>query len=78
MTSELRFDNPVTLEHLETALPDYGLDVGAQTDPFRQLPLVQFHCAMRDSTRRSIRVRWHMACSNGPVLLVVRKPQERR
>jgi len=35
MTSELHFDSTVTLEHLETALPDYALDVGAQTYPFR-------------------------------------------
>jgi transglutaminase-like putative cysteine protease len=34
-TSELRFVSSVTLEHLETALPDYALDVGAQTYPFR-------------------------------------------
>jgi hypothetical protein len=35
MTSELCFNSTVTLEHLETALPDYALDVGAQTYPFR-------------------------------------------
>jgi transglutaminase-like putative cysteine protease len=35
MTSELCFDSTVTLEHVETALPDYALDVGAQTYPFR-------------------------------------------
>lgn len=34
-TLELRFDSTVTLEHLETALPDYKLEVGAQTYPFR-------------------------------------------
>jgi transglutaminase-like putative cysteine protease len=34
-TSELRFDSTVTLEHLETPLPDYALEVGAQTHPFR-------------------------------------------
>jgi transglutaminase-like putative cysteine protease len=34
-TSELSFDSTVTLEHVETALPDYALDVGAQTYPFR-------------------------------------------
>ena len=28
--SELRFDSTVTLEHFETALPDYTLEVGAQ------------------------------------------------
>jgi transglutaminase-like putative cysteine protease len=33
-TSELCFDSTVTLEHAETALPDYALDVGAQTYPF--------------------------------------------
>jgi len=33
-TLELRFDSTVTLEHLETALPDYALEVGAQTYPF--------------------------------------------
>ena len=33
-TLELRFDSTVTLEHLETALPDYKLEVGAQTYPF--------------------------------------------
>jgi hypothetical protein len=34
-TSELSFHSTVTLEHLETALPDYALDAGAQTYPFR-------------------------------------------
>jgi transglutaminase-like putative cysteine protease len=32
--SELRFDSTVTLEHIEAALPDYALDVGAHTFPF--------------------------------------------
>jgi transglutaminase-like putative cysteine protease len=32
--SELRFDSTVTLEHTETALPGYALDVGAHTYPF--------------------------------------------
>ena len=31
--SELRFESTVTLEHIETALPDYALDVGARTYP---------------------------------------------
>jgi transglutaminase-like putative cysteine protease len=34
MTSELCFDSTITLEHLETVLPDYVLDVGAQAYPF--------------------------------------------
>ncbi|MGH6928438.1 MAG: transglutaminase N-terminal domain-containing protein, partial [Dongiaceae bacterium] len=34
-TAELRFDSTVTLEHIETALPDYALEAGAQTHPFR-------------------------------------------
>jgi transglutaminase-like putative cysteine protease len=34
-TSELRFDSTVTLEHLEIPLPNYALEVGAQTHPFR-------------------------------------------
>ncbi len=33
--SELRFDSTVTLEHIETPLPEYALEVGAQTYPFR-------------------------------------------
>src|ERR1700731_3327100 len=33
-TRELRFQSVVTLEHLETALPDYTLETGAQTYPF--------------------------------------------
>ena len=33
--SELRFDSTVTLEHIETALPDYALEIGARTYPFR-------------------------------------------
>lgn len=33
-TSELRFDSTVTLEHRETAAPDYALEVGAQAYPF--------------------------------------------
>jgi transglutaminase-like putative cysteine protease len=33
-TSELRFESNVTLEHLETALPHYALEIGAQTYPF--------------------------------------------
>ena len=33
-TLELRFDSTVTLEHLETALPDYALEIEAQTYPF--------------------------------------------
>ena len=34
-TSELRFDSTVTLEHFETALPDYPLEEYAKTYPFR-------------------------------------------
>jgi transglutaminase-like putative cysteine protease len=34
MTSELSFDSTITLEHVETALPDYALEIGAQTYPF--------------------------------------------
>ncbi len=33
-TSELRFDSSVTLEHVETTLPDYPLEEYAQTYPF--------------------------------------------
>lgn len=33
--SELRFESTVTLEHIETALPDYALDLGARTFPFQ-------------------------------------------
>jgi transglutaminase-like putative cysteine protease len=33
-TSELRFDSIVTLEHVETALPDYPLEEYAKTYPF--------------------------------------------
>jgi transglutaminase-like putative cysteine protease len=33
-TWELRFDSTVMLEHLETALPDYALEIEAQTYPF--------------------------------------------
>jgi len=33
--SELRFDSTVTLEHQETVLPDYTLEEGAHTYPFR-------------------------------------------
>jgi transglutaminase-like putative cysteine protease len=33
-TLELRFDSTVTLEHLETALPQYALEIEAQTYPF--------------------------------------------
>jgi transglutaminase-like putative cysteine protease len=33
--SELRFDSTVTLEHIETAVPDYALEIGAHTYPFR-------------------------------------------
>jgi transglutaminase-like putative cysteine protease len=33
-TSELRFDSTVTLEHCETALPDYPLEEYAETYPF--------------------------------------------
>lgn len=34
-TTELRFDSTVTLEHLQTSLPDYVLDVDAASYPFR-------------------------------------------
>ena len=34
-TAELRFDSTVTLEHFETALPDYPLEEYAKTYPFR-------------------------------------------
>jgi transglutaminase-like putative cysteine protease len=34
-TSELRFDSTVTLEHVETALPDYPLEEYAKAYPFR-------------------------------------------
>jgi len=33
--SELRFDSTITLEHLETPLPEYALESGAHTFPFR-------------------------------------------
>jgi len=33
--SELRFDSTVTLEHIETALPDYALEIDAQSYPFQ-------------------------------------------
>jgi len=33
--SELRFDSTVTLEHIESTLPDYALEIGARTYPFR-------------------------------------------
>jgi transglutaminase-like putative cysteine protease len=33
--SELRFESTVTLEHIETALPDYALDLGARSYPFQ-------------------------------------------
>ena len=33
--SELRFDSTITLEHIETPLPDYALAIGAYTYPFR-------------------------------------------
>jgi transglutaminase-like putative cysteine protease len=33
--SELRFDSMVTLEQKEAALPDYALEIGAYTYPFR-------------------------------------------
>ena len=36
-TLELRFDSTVTLEHLETPLPHYALEVDAQTYPFALL-----------------------------------------
>jgi transglutaminase-like putative cysteine protease len=32
--SELRFDSAVTLEHIETTVPDYALEVEARTYPF--------------------------------------------
>jgi transglutaminase-like putative cysteine protease len=31
---ELRFDSAVTLEHIETTLPDYALEIGAHAYPF--------------------------------------------
>jgi transglutaminase-like putative cysteine protease len=34
-TSELRFDSTVTLEHVETTLPDYPLEEYSKTYPFR-------------------------------------------
>ncbi len=34
-TTELSFDSTVTLEHFETVLPDYALELGAQSYPFR-------------------------------------------
>ena len=34
VASELRFDSTVTLEHIETTLPDYELEIGAHTYPF--------------------------------------------
>src|SRR5271157_4870491 len=34
-TSELRFDSTVTLEHVETTLPDYALEDYSRTYPFR-------------------------------------------
>jgi transglutaminase-like putative cysteine protease len=33
--SELRFDSIVTLEHIETPLPDYAVEIDAQTYPFQ-------------------------------------------
>jgi transglutaminase-like putative cysteine protease len=34
-SAELRFESTVTLEHIETPLPDYALEAGAYTYPFR-------------------------------------------
>jgi transglutaminase-like putative cysteine protease len=34
LASELRFDSTVTLELIETTLPDYELEIGAHTYPF--------------------------------------------
>ncbi len=34
-TTELRFDSTITLEHVETSVPDYPLEDYAQTYPFR-------------------------------------------
>jgi transglutaminase-like putative cysteine protease len=34
-SSELRFDSTVTLEHIETTRPEYALEIGAHTYPFR-------------------------------------------
>jgi transglutaminase-like putative cysteine protease len=36
--TELRFESTVTLEHIETALPDYALEPGARTYPFQYAP----------------------------------------
>jgi transglutaminase-like putative cysteine protease len=33
--SELHFDSTITLEHRETPLPEYALEIGAHTYPFR-------------------------------------------
>jgi transglutaminase-like putative cysteine protease len=38
MSTELHFDSTVTLEHIETALPDYPLELYARTYPFRYAP----------------------------------------
>lgn len=35
LTSELRFESSVTLEHVETTVPDYPLEEHARTYPFR-------------------------------------------
>jgi transglutaminase-like putative cysteine protease len=35
MASELRFESTVTLEHFENSVPDYRLEEGARTYPFR-------------------------------------------
>src|ERR1700689_3227518 len=37
-TTELRFDSAVTLEHVETALPDYALEPEAASYPFAYAP----------------------------------------
>jgi len=48
-TTELRFDSTVTLEHIETELPDYALEPKAATYPFAypgdDLPDLRLRCS---------------------------------
>jgi transglutaminase-like putative cysteine protease len=59
-TSELRFDSTVTLEHVETALPDYPLEDYAKTYPFRysddELP--DLGCALAHRYPSDVVKRW--------------------
>ncbi|MEJ0069712.1 MAG: transglutaminase N-terminal domain-containing protein [Pseudomonadota bacterium] len=75
-TTELRFDSTVTLEHIETDLPDYALEPAAATYPFvyGQDELPDLAAALRRQSPAIVIDRWRQASWRPPARPAKPKP----